>query len=61
MKTILKYFKKIRLLKKYKLTDEKMMNDLHLIKLLGRNDGAVVLSRHIRYCELRCYARLKKL
>lgn len=56
-----KYFKRLRLLKKYKLTQEKMENDLALISVLGINDGAVIYSRHIRYCELRCYNRLKKL
>ncbi len=61
MRYLLKLYKKYKLLRKYKLTDEKMLNDIHLHKLLYDNKDTLLYLRHIRYCELRCYNRLKKL
>lgn len=53
-----KYFKRKKLLKKYELTDYKIMNDIHLMKLF--EDDLDVQNYYIknRLCEMRCYNRL---
>ena len=57
----LKWFKKQKLIRKYKCTDKKMLNHIHLDRLLGNKHSAVQLSLYNRYCESRCLKRLKKL
>jgi hypothetical protein len=59
--SIRKYFKKRKLLRKYKMTNDKMMVDL---LILGVLEGKPELQReyiHKRMCKLRCYNRLKAL
>ena len=61
MKCIRMYMKKLRLLKKYKQTDEKMRNDLHLAHMMKDDREFMSWFSHRRICEIRCYNRLKRL
>lgn len=61
MKCITKYFKKRRLLAKYRLTSERMENDLYMLRVMGGDVEFKEYYYHVRSCELRCYRRLKKL
>ncbi len=61
MKTILKFFKRKRLLKKYELTEDKMLNQIHLKNLMKDDEEFIKQYLHIIYSEIRCYNRLKKL
>lgn len=61
MNCIGKYFKKRRLLKKYEFTDQKALNDIHLIRLMKHDLELIEFITHQRACERRCYERLKKL
>lgn len=60
MKHILKYFKKLRLLYKYKLTYNKQQSQVYLLMYSKDNDFKDYIIHQI-HCELRCYSRLKKL
>lgn len=57
----IKWFKKQRLLRKYKPNDRDLVNHIHLDRLLGWEHPAVALSLHYLVCKKRCYDRLKKL
>lgn len=61
MKCIRKHFKKLRLLKKYKPAQAKMLDDIRLQQLMRDDMEFRRYHSHIRICELRCYNRLKKL
>lgn len=61
MNCIQKYFKKRRLLAKYKVTPALMREDLHLLKIMEDDKEFRNILSHIRACEIRCYNRLKKL
>lgn len=56
---IKKYLKKLKLLKKYKRTDDKMQEDLWFVQ----NCPKILVDRYLHdiYCEVRCYNRLLKL
>lgn len=58
---IKKYLKKRRLLKKYELTKEKMLNQIHLFKLMEDDKEFFDFYRHRIYCELRFVKRIKQL
>lgn len=58
---IKKYFKRRRLLKKYKLTDAKMEKQVWLMRAMKDDIEFKRYYSHIVMCELRCYNRLKKL
>lgn len=61
MKELQKWFKKQRLLKKYKLTDKKMLNQIHLHEIMKDDMDFRRYHSHRVMCELRCYNRLKSL
>lgn len=58
---IVKYFKKRRLLKKYRSTDEKRRNDVWLLMTMKGDWEFIKFFNHQRQCERRCYQRLKRL
>lgn len=60
-KSIAKYFKKRRLMNKYKLTQEKMKKDIWVTRFYGDDIEGRRWYSHQRMCELRCYNRLKAL
>ena len=61
MKCIKMYFKKRRLLKKYERTDEKKVNDLHLMRLMKDDEEFKSYFLSEIHIELRCYRRIKNL
>jgi len=61
MNIFLKYIKKIMLMRKYKATHDKIMNQIRICTLLGENsEGAKENLRQLN-AEHRCYRRLSKL
>ena len=61
MNCISKIIKRRRLLKKYKLTDKKRIDQLRLMQIMKDDMEFRRYYSHIIICELRCYNRLKKL
>ena len=61
MSTILKWFKKRRLIKKYKFTDKKMSDQVYLLRMMKDDKEFCDYYRHQIYCELRFLRRLKQL
>ncbi len=57
----MKCFKKRKLLKKYRLTEAKMLDQIHLHKLMKDDMEFRRYHSFIVSCELRCYNRLKAL
>lgn len=62
MKCIKLFFKRRRLLKKYRPTLKQMQEDIWLVRGPMANDWEFrIYLAHIRACEIRCYNRIKKL
>lgn len=61
MKCLIKYFKRQKLLKKYKQTEEKQLSQIRLHRLFSDDPEAQSFFRHHMMCEIRCYQRLKRL
>ncbi len=61
MPHIQKCIKRKALLKKYTLTREKMEFDIFVHNMCKDDKNYLERHRHLRFCEMRCYQRLKKL
>lgn len=59
--SISKWFKKQRLIRKYRRTPDKMEQDLNLLRIAGSDTEMKRYFIHQIHCELRCLARLKNL
>ena len=57
----MKCIKKQRLIKKYELTTDKMLNDIHLMQIMKDDLEFRQYYSWIKSCEFRCLNRLKKL
>lgn len=56
-----KFFKRQRLLKKYRLTDKKRLDQIRLMTIMRDDLEFRKFYFHQIMCEIRCYNRIKKL